>query len=34
VAGWVNEYERFWNQRLDQFERYFADKKERKMKEK
>jgi DNA-binding transcriptional ArsR family regulator len=27
VAGWVNEYERFWNERLDQFERYFADKK-------
>lgn len=34
VAGWVNEYERFWNQRLDQFERYFADKKEKKVKEK
>src|SRR6202035_2262042 len=27
VAGWVNEYERFWNERLDQFERHFADKK-------
>ena len=26
VAGWVNEYERFWNERLDRFERYFADK--------
>ncbi len=26
VAGWVNEYERFWNERLDQFERYFKDK--------
>jgi DNA-binding transcriptional ArsR family regulator len=27
VAGWVNEYEQFWNERLDQFERYFKDKK-------
>ena len=27
VAGWVHEYERFWNERLDQFERYFKDKK-------
>src|SRR6267378_2918525 len=27
VAGWVHEYERFWNQRLDQFEQYFKDKK-------
>jgi DNA-binding transcriptional ArsR family regulator len=34
VAGWVNEYERFWNKRLDQFERYFKDKKEKKVKEK
>ena len=33
VAGWVNEYERFWNERLDQFERYFEDKKEKKVKE-
>ena len=30
VAGWVHEYERFWNERLDQFERYFKDKKEKK----
>lgn len=30
VAGWVHEYERFWNQRLDQFERYFKDKKKTK----
>ena len=29
VAGWVHEYERFWNQRLDQFERYFEDKKKK-----
>lgn len=26
VAGWVHEYERFWNERLDQFERVFEDK--------
>lgn len=25
VAGWVHEYERFWNQRLDQFQQYFKD---------
>ena len=29
VAGWVNEYERFWNERLDQFERHFKDKKDK-----
>src|ERR1700676_22995 len=23
VAEWVHEYERFWNQRLDEFEQYF-----------
>jgi DNA-binding transcriptional ArsR family regulator len=34
VAGWVKEYERFWNERLDQFERYFEDKKAKKVKEK
>jgi DNA-binding transcriptional ArsR family regulator len=27
VAGWVHEYERFWNQHLDQFQHYFATKK-------
>src|SRR6516165_9142848 len=32
VAGWVKEYERFWNERLDQFERYFKDKKAKKAK--
>ena len=32
VAGWVHEYERFWNERLDQFEQYFKDKKEKKEK--
>lgn len=23
VAEWVHEYERFWNERLDEFEHYF-----------
>jgi DNA-binding transcriptional ArsR family regulator len=27
VAGWVHEYERFWNQRLERFEQYFKDRK-------
>src|SRR5262245_53188170 len=27
VAEWVNGYERFWNERLDKFERYFKGKK-------
>jgi len=27
VAGWVNEYERFWNERLDEFQQYFLTKK-------
>jgi DNA-binding transcriptional ArsR family regulator len=30
VAGWVHEYERFWNERLDEFEGYFKQKKRRK----
>ena len=33
VAGWVHEYERFWNERVDQFEEHFKHikpKKERK----
>src|SRR5215467_6107908 len=25
VAQWVHEYERFWNERLDQFQQYFKD---------
>jgi DNA-binding transcriptional ArsR family regulator len=29
VGGWVHEYERFWNEHLDQFEKYFKDKKEK-----
>ena len=32
VAGWVHEYERFWNERLDQFQQHFRDKKEKKEK--
>ncbi len=27
VAEWVHEYEKFWNEHLDQFEQYFKDKK-------
>ena len=34
VAGWVHEYERFWNTHLDQFERYFTKKKQKKQQEK
>ena len=30
VAGWMHEYERFWNERLDQFEQHFRDKKKEK----
>lgn len=29
VAGWVHEYERFWNERLDEFELHFRKKRER-----
>lgn len=32
VAGWVHEYELFWNTRLDQFEQYFKDKKKKERK--
>src|SRR5215467_14216160 len=32
VAEWVHTYERFWNERLDQFQQYFKDKKEKKEK--
>src|ERR1700758_3994522 len=34
VAGWMREYERFWNERLDQFQRYFEDRNEKKVKKK
>jgi DNA-binding transcriptional ArsR family regulator len=27
VSGWVHEYEKFWNERLDQFEQFFKTKK-------
>jgi len=27
VAQWVHEYERFWNERLDEFQQYFLTKK-------
>ena len=30
VAGWVHEYERFWNTQLDQFEQYFTKTKQKK----
>ena len=33
VAGWLHEYERFWTERLDQFEQYFEDKKKQAKKE-
>ncbi len=32
VAGWVHEYERFWNQRLDEFEQYFKNKRKKETK--
>src|SRR4029077_17608786 len=32
LAAWVHEYERFWNERLDQFEQYFRDKKKKEKK--
>src|SRR5580658_8400130 len=30
VAQWLHEYERFWNERLDQLEQYIHDTKEKK----
>ena len=30
VAGWVHEYERFWNEHLDRLESYFIEKRKRK----
>jgi DNA-binding transcriptional ArsR family regulator len=32
VAGWVHEYERFWNKRLDKFEQHFKDKRKKEKK--
>jgi DNA-binding transcriptional ArsR family regulator len=34
VAGWVHEYERFWNENLDKFQQHFQDEKEKKEKKK
>jgi DNA-binding transcriptional ArsR family regulator len=31
VAGWVHEYERFWNEKLDAFEGYFKEKRKKKL---
>ena len=33
VAEWVHEYELFWNERLDQFQQYFRDRKTRRRKQ-
>lgn len=30
VAGWVHEYERFWNEKLDVFEGHFKEKRKKK----
>ena len=32
VAEWVGDYERFWNERLDQFEQYFKGQKNKEKK--
>jgi len=32
VAGWVHEYDKFWNERLDQFEQHFRNKKKERKK--
>ena len=32
VAGWLHEYERFWNERLDEFQQHFKDKRKNKEK--
>jgi DNA-binding transcriptional ArsR family regulator len=32
VAEWVHEYEQFWNERLDQFEQHFKDKRKKEKK--
>jgi DNA-binding transcriptional ArsR family regulator len=34
VAAWVHEYERFWNEHLDEFEQYFKNKKQQEKAEK
>jgi DNA-binding transcriptional ArsR family regulator len=30
VSGWVHEYERFWSERLDEFEEHFKTKRKKK----
>ena len=32
VSGWVHEYEKFWSERLDEFEGYFKEKRKGKKK--
>src|ERR1700722_872528 len=32
VAGWIHEYEQFWNTRLDLFEQHFKNKKKKEKK--
>jgi DNA-binding transcriptional ArsR family regulator len=32
VANWVHEYEAFWNERLDQFEQYYRNKRKKEKK--
>ena len=32
VAGWVHEYDKFWNERLDQFKQHFRNKKKERKK--
>lgn len=32
VSEYVHEYERFWNERLDEFEKYYRDKKKKEKK--
>jgi DNA-binding transcriptional ArsR family regulator len=34
VAGWVHHYERFWNERLDQFEAHFTTKRQKEKRKK
>ena len=34
VAVWVHEYERFWNERFDEFERYFKEQRQKERGEK
>ena len=33
VEGWLHDYERFWNERLDRFEQYFKSKKKKEKKQ-